>query len=114
MKDVYSRVEKAGINLICAAGNDYSSTYHGNSTNDLPLVSNPDNSVIASPSSYASSTAVASINNGEATDRYFLLGAEKIRYSDSSENNATRFSVLSGNYEFVDCGVGSSSDLRGV
>lgn len=112
MKDVYSRVEKAGINLICAAGNDYSSTYHGNSTNDLPLVSNPDNSVIASPSSYASSTAVASINNGEATDRYFLLGTEKIRYSDSSENNATRFSVLSGNYEFVDCGVGSSSDFK--
>ncbi len=112
MKSVYSRVENAGINLICAAGNDYSSTYHGNSKDDLPLVSNPDNSVIASPSSYASATAVASINNGQATDRYFLLGTAKIRYSDSSENNTTKFSTLSGNYEFVDCGVGASSDFK--
>ena len=71
-REVYQRVKNAGISLMCAAGNEYSSSYKSVGGTDLPLASNPDNGTVASPSTYDAAMSVASMNK-EALHR-------KIRY----------------------------------
>ena len=111
MRDVYQRVKDAGIMLVCAAGNDYSSAYKG-SNSDLPLASNPDNATVGSPSTYSAALSVASANNSESKDAYFLAGDTRIRYMDSAENDGDSFfSAIRGTYSYVDCGYGSESDV---
>lgn len=60
LNDVYARVKAAGISLVVAASNDYSSGFGGgNGTN---LASNPDSGTVGSPSTYDAALSVASIN----------------------------------------------------
>ena len=57
---IYASVKDAGISLVVAASNDYSSGYGGgNGTN---LASNPDSGTVGSPSTYDSALSVASMN----------------------------------------------------
>lgn len=60
INEVYERVRAAGISLVCAASNDYSSGFGGgNGTN---LATDPDSGTVGSPSTYAAALSVASIN----------------------------------------------------
>ena len=113
MREVYDRVKNAGIALYCAAGNEYSSTYENASGNDLPKAAEPDNGVVASPSTYEAALSVASMNNTETTSVYFLADGKKIRYNDSAEKESEQFISLSGTFEYVDCGVGATADFAG-
>ena len=113
MRDVYQRVKNAGISLMCAAGNEYSSSYKSASGTDLPLASNPDNGAVASPSTYDAALSVASMNNVKATAPYLLLGERKIRYSDPAETVSKQIASLNGTYEYVNCGVGATTDFTG-
>lgn len=113
MQQVYQRVKNAGISLMCAAGNEYSSSYKSASGTDLPLASNPDNGAVASPSTYDAALSVASMNNVKATAPYLLLGNRKIRYSDPAETASKQIASLNGKYEYVDCGVGATTDFTG-
>lgn len=113
MQQVYQRVKNAGISLMCAAGNEYSSSYKSASGTDLPLASNPDNGAVASPSTYDAALSVASMNNVKATAPYLLLGDRKIRYSDPAETASKQIASLNGTYEYVACGVGATSDFTG-
>ena len=113
MQEVYQRVKNAGISLMCAAGNEYSSSYKSASGTDLPLASNPDNGAVASPSTYGAALSVASMNNVKATAPYLLLGNRKIRYSDPAETASKQIASLNGTYEYVACGVGATSDFTG-
>ncbi|MDE6302264.1 MAG: S8 family serine peptidase, partial [Clostridia bacterium] len=62
---IYDAIKKAGISLIVAASNDYSSGFGGgNGTN---LASNPDSGTVGSPSTYAAALSVASINGQKAS-----------------------------------------------
>lgn len=112
-REVYQRVKNAGISLMCAAGNEYSSSYKSASGTDLPLASNPDNGAVASPSTYDAALSVASMNNVKATAPYLLLGERKIRYSDPAETVSKQIASLNGNYEYVNCGVGATTDFTG-
>ena len=112
-REVYQRVKNAGISLMCAAGNEYSSSYKSASGTDLPLASNPDNGAVASPSTYDAALSVASMNNVKATAPYLLLGEQKIRYSDPAETASKQIASLNGMYEYVDCGVGATTDFTG-
>ena len=112
-REVYQRVKNAGISLMCAAGNEYSSSYKSASGTDLPLASNPDNGAVASPSTYGAALSVASMNNVKATAPYLLVGGQKIRYSDPAETASKQIASLNGTYEYVDCGVGATSDFTG-
>lgn len=112
-REVYQRVKNAGISLMCAAGNEYSSSYKSASGTDLPLASNPDNGAVASPSTYDAALSVASMNNVKATAPYLLLGNRKIRYSDPAETASKQIASLNGTYEYVDCGVGATTDFTG-
>lgn len=113
MQQVYQRVKNAGISLMCAAGNEYSSSYKSASGTDLPLASNPDNGAVASPSTYGAALSVASMNNVKATAPYLLVGDRKIRYSDPAETASKQIASLNGMYEYVDCGVGATSNFTG-
>lgn len=113
MQQVYQRVKNAGISLMCAAGNEYSSSYKSASGTDLPLASNPDNGAVASPSTYDAALSVASMNNVRATAPYLLVGDRKIRYSDPAETASKQIASLNGKYEYVDCGVGATTDFTG-
>lgn len=112
-REVYQRVKNAGISLMCAAGNEYSSSYKSAGGTDLPLASNPDNGAVASPSTYGAALSVASMNNVKATAPYLLVGDRKIRYSDPAETASKQIASLNGTYEYVDCGVGATSDFTG-
>ena len=112
-REVYQRVKNAGISLMCAAGNEYSSSYKSAGGTDLPLASNPDNGAVASPSTYGAALSVASMNNVRATAPYLLVGDRKIRYSDPAETASKQIASLNGTYEYVDCGVGATSNFTG-
>ena len=112
-REVYQRVKNAGISLMCAAGNEYSSSYKSAGGTDLPLASNPDNGAVASPSTYGAALSVASMNNVKATASYLLVGDRKIRYSDPAETASKQIASLNGKYEYVDCGVGATTDFTG-
>ena len=112
-REVYQRVKNAGISLMCAAGNEYSSSYKSAGGTDLPLASNPDNGAVASPSTYGAALSVASMNNVKATAPYLLVGNRKIRYSDPAETASKQIASLNGTYEYVACGVGATTDFTG-
>ena len=63
INNVYDNVRAAGVSLAVAAGNDNTATVHSAIGGDIPLVSNPENGVVAAPSTYASALSVASMNN---------------------------------------------------
>ena len=62
---VYDSIKEAGISLVCAASNDYSSGYGG--VYGTNLASNPDSSTVGSPSTFAASLSVASVNGQKAS-----------------------------------------------
>lgn len=98
---------------MCAAGNEYSSSYKSQSGTDLPLASNPDNGAVASPSTYDAALSVASMNNVKSTSPYLLVGDRKIRYSDPAETASKQIASLNGTYAYVVCGVGATTDFTG-
>ena len=96
LNEVYESIKTAGISLICAASNDYSSGYGG--VYGTNLASNPDSGTIGSPSTYAGALAVASINGQKAK---FLLANPQ----DGTDNTYVYFEEsrdIDGNpFDFV-------------
>ena len=88
---VYERVEAEGINLLCAAGNDTSSAYSNLLGTDMNLITNPDNGVVGSPSTYNAALSVASINEESVYSVYFMAGGNKIKFNDSAASDDLKF-----------------------
>ena len=89
---VYERIADAGISLMCAASNDYSSGY--GSVFGTNLKTNPDSGTIGSPSTFAASMAVASIS-GQQSD-YMIGNAGSaneayVFYEESRDANSKPF-----------------------
>ena len=80
---VYNKVMDAGINLMVSAGNETSSTNNASATN-LPLVTNPDNAITGSPSTYFASLGVASINEHSEYITYIRSGDLRLVYTDAN------------------------------
>ena len=87
--DLYDRIEAAGISLIVAASNDFSSAMgseHGNTNK----ASNPDSATVGSPSTFSASLSVASINGNK--DNYMLAnGNETIFFNESVDTSAKEY-----------------------
>ncbi len=95
LNEVYENIQKAGISLVCAASNDYSSGYGG--VYGTNLASNPDSSTVGSPSTYAGALSVASINGQQAS--YFIAneGTAKESYvffEESRDINSNPFDFV--------------------
>jgi len=121
MNGVYQRIREAGISMVVAASNSYSSAYGSEANGNLGLTSNPDIGTVGSPSTYEGVISVASINGVETP--YILFG-ESIIYFDESTNGKAKendfFETLLGDkdsaeYEFVTIpGVGRTADYTGM
>ncbi len=83
LNEIYNRLNDAGIMVIVAAGNDTSSSVSNQYGENLPLTADPDNSIVGAPSTYAANLSVASVDGAHAYHRYFLLGDEQVKYTDS-------------------------------
>ncbi len=110
---VYDSIRSAGISLVCAASNDYSSGYGGgNGTN---LASNPDSSTVGSPSTYYSALSVASINgqlskyvqgNGDGSQVAFI--------TNSSDGNGNRIEFVEAVHEYLESKYGQAAADAGA
>ena len=113
---VYNTVMEAGINLMVSAGNETDSTNYASAT-DLPLVSEPDNGIVGSPSTYSAALSVASVNEYSEYITYILAGETKLVYTDSNVDTSLDFvNTFDGQtleYVYVS-GFGSTDDFAAV
>ncbi len=109
LNGIYDRIRNAGISLVVAASNDYSSGYGGgNGTN---LASNPDSSTVGSPSTYAAALSVASINGQKAS--YIVANDDEDQVAfitESSDGNGNSFDFVEQLYKKA--GKDKSETLR--
>ena len=118
---VYDKIRAAGISVVVAASNSYSSAYGSEANGNLPLTSNPDTGTVGSPGTYEGVLSVASIN-GEETP--YLLYNKTIIYFEESNTAAAEendfCATLLGDQESVEIeyvvipGVGRSADYSGM
>lgn len=99
-KAITNAVEN-GIVFAISAGNEGSSVGDSRLTPYKP--ENPDISMVGSPSVYKDSTSVAAVENIKLRYEYLLAGEKKIGYMAAGEHEPTS---LTGEYEYVDCGLG--------
>lgn len=100
MEYVYDRIENAGISLVVAAGNEYSSGYGG--VNGTNLTSNPDSATVGSPSTYSAAISVASINGQR--DPYMLANASSdsetmVFFTEASDGNSNKMDFIGDIFE---------------
>ena len=108
---IYDSVKSHGVILNVAAGNAYSSTLGNEAGNNLPAVTNPDSSIVASPATQNSALAVASVNT--VSQAYYLVASDgtRIAYKEATVEGKTLLASLNGTLEYVDCGYGSAADF---
>lgn len=117
---IYDRIRDAGISMIVAASNSYSSANGSEKNGNLGLTSNPDTGTVGSPSTYDGVMSVASIAGVETP--YIKYGKTIIYFTESSDaaGEENKFcDTLLGDNESVDIeyivipGVGRSADYTG-
>ncbi len=121
LNGVYDKIREAGISVVVAASNSYSSAYGSEANGNLALTSNPDTGTVGSPGTYDGVLSVASIN-GEETP--YLLFDKTIIYFDESNTGAAEendfCATLLGDQEKMEIeyviipGVGRSADYSGL
>ena len=90
--DLYQRIEDAGISLIVAAGNDFSSGF-GSDEGNTNKTDNPDSGVVGSPGSYGASFTVASINGNK--ENYLIAnGNQEVFFNEAVNANAKKYSFF--------------------
>ena len=118
---VYDKIRAAGISMVVAASNSYSSAYGSEANGNLGLTSNPDTGTVGSPSTYEGVMSVASINGVETP--YILYGSTILYFSESTNGSSKEnnfFDTLLGDkesaeFDFVTIpGVGRSADYTGM
>ena len=85
--EVYGRIEEAGISLVVAASNDFSSGF-GSSNGNTNKTENPDSATVGSPSTYNAAMSVASINGNK--DNYMLANGKDEIFFTPSVNTASK------------------------
>ncbi len=121
LNGVYDKIRAAGISMVAAASNSYSSAYGSEANGNLPLTSNPDTGTVGSPSTYDGVLSVASISG---TETPYLLHGKTIIYFDESNDGSAQENdfcqTLLGDKDSVEMdyviipGVGRSADYTGL
>lgn len=121
MNGVYDKIRNAGISMVVAASNSYSSAYGSEANGNLGLTSNPDTGTVGSPGTYKGVMSVASINGKETP---YILYDKTIIYFDESNTGAAKendfCATLLGDKESIEIeyvvipGVGRSADYTGL
>ncbi len=121
LNGVYDKIRAAGISMVVAASNSYSSAYGSEANGNLGLTSNPDTGTVGSPGTYEGVMSVASINGVETP---YLLHGDTIIYFIESNTGAAEendfCATLLGDQESIEIeyvvipGVGRSADYTGL
>jgi lactocepin len=85
--ELYQRIEDAGISLVVAASNDYSSGMGGDKSN-TNKTDNPDSATVGAPSTYEASMSVASINGNK--ENYMHVNGDRVVFFNESYNMASK------------------------
>ena len=118
---IYDKIREAGICMVVAASNSYSSAYGSEANGNLGLTSNPDTGTVGSPSTYEGVMSVASIAGVETS--YIEFDGKIIYFTETTdggiEENSFYDSLLgdkkSMKAEYVLIpGVGRSADYTGI
>lgn len=91
MDRVYSSIREAGISLVVAASNDYSSAYGSNSGTNL--TSNPDSATVGAPSTFKEALSVASISGQKSPYLVSNIGTKNESYvffTEASDGNSNQ------------------------
>ena len=91
--ELYGKIEKAGISLVVAANNDYSSGF-GSEEGNTNKTGNPDSATVGSPSTYGAALSVASISGKKST--YMLANGNDVVFFKPSVNASAK------EYDFFD------------
>lgn len=121
VNEVYDSIRDAGISLVVSAGNAYNSAFGSEKNGNLGLTSNPDTATVGSPSTYAASMSVASVDGVKTP--YILFNDQIIYFKEASTSSAKTKdfvddilkqlgdNVQSHDFEYVTIpGLGRSSD----
>ncbi len=121
MNVVYEKLRAAGISVVAAASNSYSSAYGSEANGNLGLTSNPDTGTVGSPSTYEGVLSVASISG---TETPYLMFGNTIIYFDESNNGSAQENdfcqTILGDRDSVEMefvivpGVGRTADYTGL
>ena len=99
---VYDKIEAAGISLLVAASNDYSSGYGGENSN-TNKASNPDSATVGSPGTFKSTLSVASISGVKSS--YIIDETGYTFFFNNANNNAGKaYDFYKMLYEELDTG----------
>ncbi len=118
---VFDKIRAAGISMVVAASNSYSSSYGSEANGNLGLTTNPDTGTVGSPSTYEGTMSVASIAGVETP--YILYNKTIIYFTESSDASGDEndfFETLLGDKDSIDMeyilipGVGRSADYTGL
>ncbi len=118
---IYERIRKAGIGMVVAASNSYSSAYGSEANGNLGLTSNPDTGTVGSPSTYEGVMSVASISGVETP--YIKYNDTIIYFLESTDGTSEEHSFFdtllgdkdSAEYEYITIpGVGRTADYTGI
>ena len=121
LNGVYDKIRAAGITVVAAASNSYSSAYGSEANGNLGLTTNPDTGTVGSPGTYDGVLSVASINGVETP---YIMYEDTIIYFDEANSSAAEeldfCETLLGDKESVEMeyvlvpGVGRSADYTGL
>lgn len=90
--EIYDSIEQAGISLVVAASNDYSSAY-GSEFGNTNKTRNPDSATVGAPSTYTAAMSVASINGNK--DKYMLAnGNQEVFFLESFNQSAKEYNFF--------------------
>lgn len=106
--DIYDNIKDAGISLIVAASNDYSSGY-GSEQGNTNKTHNPDSATVGSPSTYEAAMSVASINGNK--DKYmFANGDREVFFLEAYNQSAKEYNF----FEMLGVTEGNPKDIEYV
>ena len=121
VNEVYDSIREAGISLIASAANSYNATMGSEKNGSLGLTSNPDSGTVGSPSTYAASLSVASVDGVKTP--YLLYNDDIMYFTEASTSDGKQrdfvndlldtlgSDVQSHDFEYVTIpGIGRSSD----
>lgn len=121
LNGVYDKIRAAGISMVVAASNSYSSAYGSEANGNLGLTSNPDTGTVGSPSTYEGAFSIASISGVKTP--YLTYNGEIIYYIETNDGTTEENVFLdellgdedSKTLEYVTIpGVGRSADYTGI
>ena len=114
--EMYDRIYKSGAVLCVAMGNDSYQGIGNISGNNLPEAANPDYGLTATPASYLSSLAVASVENNKIYTTKIDSNGKSGLYVDTATEKKDQLLNLSGKeLEYVAVGnYGAVSDYNGI